>query len=288
MLVDGAAAGTTDEAGRPQRGEDALLLVNGGARGIFFALPDAPGGGRWQRAALLGLQDTRTPAPRASPARGPLVHLARRECSLVSSARHDEAERALLRDGTHHDPHRYLGVHTATRDGVESGRLLRAFHPDAVRCEALLGAAAPLELARSAPGSSRVRCPRARHPQRATACASTSPTATPGSASIRTRFPPTLGPLDLHLIAEGNHERLWEALGARPLAHEGVEGTAFAVWAPNATRVSVVGDFCRWDGRLLPDALARQLRRLGALRARRCRRDRSTSSSFARRRASCA
>jgi 1,4-alpha-glucan branching enzyme len=71
-------------------------------------------------------------------------------------------------------------------------------------------------------------------------------------------FTPTLGALDLHLIAEGNHERLWDALGARPLVHEGVEGTAFAVWAPNATRVSVVGDFCRWDGRLCP------MRSLGA------------------------
>jgi 1,4-alpha-glucan branching enzyme len=63
---------------------------------------------------------------------------------------------------------------------------------------------------------------------------------------------PTLGPLDLHLIGEGNHERLWEALAARLLHHDGADGTAFTVWAPNATRVSVVGDFCGWDGRLFP------------------------------------
>ncbi len=56
------------------------------------------------------------------------------------------------------------------------------------------------------------------------------------------RFPPTLGELDLHLIGEGRHERLWEALGARVL--DG--GVAFAVWAPNARGVRVVGDFTGW------------------------------------------
>ncbi|GGM46043.1 1,4-alpha-glucan branching enzyme GlgB [Micromonospora sonchi] len=56
------------------------------------------------------------------------------------------------------------------------------------------------------------------------------------------RFPPSLGELDLHLISEGRHERLWEALGARVL--DG--GVAFAVWAPNARGVRVVGDFTGW------------------------------------------
>jgi 1,4-alpha-glucan branching enzyme len=56
------------------------------------------------------------------------------------------------------------------------------------------------------------------------------------------RHLPTLGELDLHLISEGRHERLWEVLGAQ--AHEG--GTAFTVWAPNAKGVRVVGDFTGW------------------------------------------
>ncbi|WP_229397968.1 1,4-alpha-glucan branching protein GlgB [Micromonospora okii] len=56
------------------------------------------------------------------------------------------------------------------------------------------------------------------------------------------RHPPTLGELDLHLIGEGRHERLWEALGARVLD----AGVAFAVWAPNARGVRVVGDFTGW------------------------------------------
>ena len=66
------------------------------------------------------------------------------------------------------------------------------------------------------------------------------------------RFGPVLGELDLHLLAEGNHLRNFERLGAHPRTLEGVEGVAFAVWAPNARRVSVVGDFCAWDGRRLP------------------------------------
>jgi 1,4-alpha-glucan branching enzyme len=63
-------------------------------------------------------------------------------------------------------------------------------------------------------------------------------------------FTPTLGELDLHLIAEGRHQELYEKLGAHVSEHEGVEGTAFAVWAPSAKAVSVVGDFNSWDGRL--------------------------------------
>ncbi len=66
------------------------------------------------------------------------------------------------------------------------------------------------------------------------------------------RFGPVLGDVDAHLIAEGTHYKLWEALGARPHSIDGVEGIAFAVWAPNALRASVVGDFNDWDGRCHP------------------------------------
>jgi 1,4-alpha-glucan branching enzyme len=65
-------------------------------------------------------------------------------------------------------------------------------------------------------------------------------------------FWPTLGPLDLHLIGEGRHEALWQALGAQPRQHQGVEGTSFAVWAPSARAVRVVGDWNGWDGRRHP------------------------------------
>ncbi len=63
------------------------------------------------------------------------------------------------------------------------------------------------------------------------------------------RFGPVLTDLDEYLLGEGTHLRLWEALGAHVMTHDGVAGTNFAVWAPNARRVAVVGDFNAWDGR---------------------------------------
>ena len=63
------------------------------------------------------------------------------------------------------------------------------------------------------------------------------------------RFPPILTDFDLYLLGEGTHLKLYEKLGAHPTTLEGVEGVGFAVFAPNARRVSVVGDFNFWDGR---------------------------------------
>ena len=60
---------------------------------------------------------------------------------------------------------------------------------------------------------------------------------------------PVLGPLDDFLFVEGTHQKIYERLGAHPMVHEGVAGVHFAVWAPNADRVSVVGEFNEWDGR---------------------------------------
>ncbi|RJT30880.1 1,4-alpha-glucan branching protein GlgB [Mesorhizobium waimense] len=62
-------------------------------------------------------------------------------------------------------------------------------------------------------------------------------------------FGPVLGPLDDYYIAQGSHLRLFDKLGAHLIDHEGASGVHFAVWAPNARRVSVVGDFNEWDGR---------------------------------------
>lgn len=66
------------------------------------------------------------------------------------------------------------------------------------------------------------------------------------------RFDPVMGEVDQYLLGEGTHRRLWDALGAHVREHQGVMGTHFAVWAPNAARVSVVGDFNQWDGRRNP------------------------------------
>ncbi|MBN9191475.1 1,4-alpha-glucan branching protein GlgB [Microbacterium sp.] len=72
------------------------------------------------------------------------------------------------------------------------------------------------------------------------------------------RHLPTIGELDLHLIREGRHEELWRALGAHVRPDDGVDGTSFTVWAPNAQAVRVVGDFNSWDGQ------GHALRSLGA------------------------
>ena len=65
-------------------------------------------------------------------------------------------------------------------------------------------------------------------------------------------FGPVLGPMDDYYIGEGSHLRLFDKLGAHEMEFEGIHGTHFAVWAPNARRVSVVGPFNDWDGRRHP------------------------------------
>jgi 1,4-alpha-glucan branching enzyme len=72
------------------------------------------------------------------------------------------------------------------------------------------------------------------------------------------RFPLVLGELDVWLLGEGTHLRPFEVLGAQSSTMLGVSGTRFAVWAPNASRVSVVGDFNLWDGRRHPMRLRRE------------------------------
>jgi 1,4-alpha-glucan branching enzyme len=72
------------------------------------------------------------------------------------------------------------------------------------------------------------------------------------------RFGTVLGDMDVWLLGEGSHLRPYEILGATPRQMEGVAGTSFAVWAPNASRVSVVGDFNFWDGRRHPMRLRRE------------------------------
>src|SRR3546814_6663995 len=67
-----------------------------------------------------------------------------------------------------------------------------------------------------------------------------------------------LGDLDMHLIAQGRHRQLADCLGAHVVTLQGVAGTRFAVWAPNARRVAVVGDFNEWDGRKHPMRLRRE------------------------------
>src|SRR5260221_4842590 len=86
----------------------------------------------------------------------------------------------------------------------------------------------------------------------------TTPTRKGAKTQSKSGISPILGELDLHLFGEGKHERIYDKLGAHPTTHEGRRGVSFAVWAPNAKTVSVVGNFNDWNG------ANHQMRRLGA------------------------
>ena len=161
----------------------------------------------------------------------------------VSNIPAEELKRLLaLR---HHDPHSILGAHPTDR-----GVIVRAYRPDAQKIFLLVEGEPPREMLRAA-RTGPVRNPGSRP-------ASGVPISAQGSLSRRPYrddsrpypFPPTLGELDLYLWAEQKHERIWDKLGAHVRDHDGVQGISFAVWAPNADGVSIVGDFNSWDGRL--------------------------------------
>jgi 1,4-alpha-glucan branching enzyme len=164
----------------------------------------------------------------------------------------DPAELATLLAGRHRDPHSVLGAHA-----VDGGIVVRALHPDAVRADVLIDdvehamstAGAPGVFAAFLPGRSLPLRYRFRfHFAGGDSWEQDDPY----------RFLPSIGDIDVYLISEGTHRYLWQALGAHPRQLDGVDGVGFAVWAPNAQGVSVVGDFCRWDDRRLP------MRQLGA------------------------
>ena len=136
--------------------------------------------------------------------------------------------------------------------------MLRALRPDASRVVAVFGDRRH-EL-RGAPGGVFAGAGARARPR---TTGSRSPTPAPAAGRRRPclvddpyRWLPTLGEIDLHLIGEGRHERLWEALGAHVRTYETphgpVSGTSFAVWAPNARGVRVIGDFNYWQRRAYP------------------------------------
>ena len=163
-------------------------------------------------------------------------------CTRGESAGFDKIVRAV-----HGDPFAFLGPHREA-----SGWVVRAFLPqaDSVQVTAggeILGEMKPHpkpgcfvfrpEEDRDLPGDYRLRLS--------------------GGGRVSEiddpyRFGSRFGEIDIHLLAEGKHRRIYEKLGAHVCTLEGVEGTSFAVWAPNARRVSVVGDFNAWDGRRHP------------------------------------
>ncbi|HTP17610.1 MAG TPA: 1,4-alpha-glucan branching protein GlgB [Streptosporangiaceae bacterium] len=140
----------------------------------------------------------------------------------------------------HHDPHSVLGAHPSG-DGV----IIRALRPLAESVTAVLADGRRLPMTHVHDGVFSVRLPGSGTPDYRIA-ASYAGRAGEIVSDDPYRHPPTLGELDLHLIAEGRHEALWRVLGAHVRDQAG--GTSFAVWAPNAQGVRVLGDFNGWDG----------------------------------------
>jgi 1,4-alpha-glucan branching enzyme len=154
---------------------------------------------------------------------------------------------------THHDPHTILGAHP-----IEQGVVVRAYRPEAERIVLLADGAAPRAMRRiHDAGLFEIVVEDAREvfPYRLEAHY---PDGSVFALDDPYRFLPTLGDLDLHLTAEGRHEQLYEKLGAHVREMNGVAGVSFAVWAPAARGVSIVGDFNGWDGRL------HMMRRMGS------------------------
>ena len=151
---------------------------------------------------------------------------------------------ALL-DGVHADPFSLLGAHEGPQ-----GTFARAILPGAATATAYSLAGEPLgELKLTDPrGLFEGRIAGPRQPLRYT-CAHDGHE---WSVCDAYSFGPVLGPMDDYLIAEGSHLRLFDKLGAHLIEHEGAQGVHFAVWAPNARQVSVVGDFNDWDHRRHP------------------------------------
>jgi 1,4-alpha-glucan branching enzyme len=150
--------------------------------------------------------------------------------------------------GEHHDPHSVLGAHEYGDHTV-----IRAYRPHAVEVAALVGGERYV-FSHIEAGVFAVALP---FTNLVDYRLEVSYEGGGEAAHVHTvadayRFLPTLGEVDLHLFAEGRHERLWEILGAHPrrftTADGVVDGVSFAVWAPNAKGVSLIGEFNHWDG----------------------------------------
>lgn len=165
-----------------------------------------------------------------------------------SHLRPSDTDLGRLIAGEHHDPHSILGAHEYGDHTV-----IRALRPHAETVTALIGGQR-YPLAHVDAGLFAVSVPitklidyrlEVQYPD--------APALTVADAY---RFLPTLGEMDLHLFAEGRHERLWEVLGAHPRTYDTpdgpVEGVSFAVWAPNAKGVTLIGEFNLWGGNEAP------------------------------------
>ena len=160
----------------------------------------------------------------------------------------DRNDLDMLREGRHYNPHSVLGAHDHP-----DGTVVRALRPNAESVDVRIGGVDhPLTHVENGLFSGLVPVKDLIDYRLVVRY--------PGGNEVVVadgyRFLPTLGEMDLYLFQEGRHERLWEILGAHPRSYttpDGeVSGTSFAVWAPNAKGVTVVGDFDGWGGQYAP------------------------------------
>jgi 1,4-alpha-glucan branching enzyme len=162
---------------------------------------------------------------------------------LSETWRADETDIDALAAARHSDPFSFMGPHL-----TPEGWAIRAFAPDAITVKALTRDGAPLiDLERRKDDFFEGLCPKGS--DRPTYRLEVERTGGVSSYEDAYAFGPALGPVDDHLMIEGTHRELYKRLGAQITTHEGAGGVLFALWAPNARRVSVVGDFNDWDGR---------------------------------------
>ncbi|MBT2510233.1 1,4-alpha-glucan branching enzyme [Streptomyces sp. ISL-98] len=179
----------------------------------------------------------------------------RRRTGVSTAEPLDAGTRGRLLAGAHHDPHSVLGAHPGP-DGV-TFRVLRPYAQAVTVVTEGTGRAKETRLQLNDDGDGLFS---GVLPLRSVPEYTLRVTYDGSEQEMRDpyRFLPAIGEVDLYLIGEGRHEELWRALGAEPMTHEGVDGTRFTVWAPNAQGVRLAGDFNYWDGAGLP------MRSLGA------------------------
>jgi 1,4-alpha-glucan branching enzyme len=168
--------------------------------------------------------------------------------ALATALLGDKFDLDRLKNGTHHEPHAFLGAHQLSEDVT----IIRAFLPTAEQVNI-----------ESRCGSIKTRMQRIPHTDFFVALLDKKQKLTfgqhyllhwqendglwHGSPSAYS-FLPTIGEIDLHLFAEGRHWNLYQVMGANVACVDGIDGVKFSVWAPSAERVSVVGDFNGWHG----------------------------------------
>ncbi len=161
----------------------------------------------------------------------------------MTSRKNRQAEIEALVSGRHNNPFAILGPHRESRR-----RIVRTFQPGAESVQLVDAAGAALadmeKIHKGGLFEATMPPRKRRYLLRVTFG--------PGNTHVIEdpyRFPSALGELDLYLLGEGSDRFIYQKLGAHLRVLQGVAGTRFAVWAPNASRVSVIGDFNSWDGR---------------------------------------